>query len=151
MDTYPVEMVELINQRLGGYNDALGLRFVKAEPDEFVSEITITEDHHQPYGLVHGGLYCAMVETTCSTAAAINVFADNKSAVGLENSTSFLRSVRSGTLRCTATPLVKGRRSHVWEARIRDDQDRIVATGRVRMIILEPGARAGGETVGMKT
>jgi 1,4-dihydroxy-2-naphthoyl-CoA hydrolase len=151
MNEFPLEMVDLINQRLGGYNDTLGLRFVKAAHDEFVSEITITEDHHQPYGLVHGGLYCSMVETTCSTAAALNVFGEGKSAVGLENSTSFLRSVRSGTIRCTATPLVQGRRSHVWEARIRDEEDRIVATGRVRMLILEAGAQAGGEKVEMKS
>lgn len=151
MDAFPPEMVAMINQRLGGYNDTVGLRFVEAQPDEFVSEITITEGHHQPYGLVHGGLYCSMIETTCSTAAALNVFGDGKSAVGLENSTSFLRSVRSGTIRCTATPLVRGRRSHVWEARIHDDKDRVVATGRVRMIILEPGTQVDGEVVEMKT
>ena len=77
-------------------------------------------------------------------------FGEGKSAVGLENATAFLKSVRSGTLRCTATPLVRGRRSHVWEARVRDDRDRIVASGRVRMMILEPGTRADGEVVGMK-
>ncbi len=151
MDEFPAELVEMINLRLGGYNKALGLRFVKAARDEFVSELVIADEHQQPYGLVHGGVYCSMVESTCSTAAALNVFGEGKSAVGLENSTSFLRSVRSGTLRCTATPLVQGRRSHVWEARIHDDEDRIVATGRVRMLILEPGAQAGGETVEMKS
>lgn len=150
MPDFPENLLEMINQNLGGYNRTVGLRFIKAAEEEFVSEITITERHQQPYGLVHGGVYAAMIETTCSTGSALHVFAEGKSSVGLENTTSFLRAVRSGTLRCTARPLLLGKRSHVWEARIHDDQDRLAATGRVRMMILEPGAAAGGVTVELK-
>ncbi len=149
MDTFPENVVDLINANMGGYNTALGLRIVKATPDEFVGEIDISEKHLQPYGLVHGGVYAGMIETLCSTGAAINIFAENKNAVGLENTTSFLRAVRSGRLRCAARPLVLGKRSHVWEAEVRDDQDRLIATGRVRLLVLEPGAEVSGEVVGL--
>ena len=147
MPEFPEDVLEMINRNLGGYNNAIGLRFVKATEEEFVSEVVIGEHHLQPYGLVHGGVYAAMIETSCSTASALNVFAEGKSAVGLENNTSFLRAARSGTLRCTVRPLVMGRRSHVWEGRIQDDRERLVAVGRVRMIILEAGAAADGVTV----
>ena len=150
MIEFPENVLEIINQNLGGYNRAKGLRFIKATGEEFVSEMVIGEHHQQPYGLVHGGVYAAMIETSCSTASALNVFAEGKSTVGLENTTSFLRAVRSGTLRCTARPLVMGRRSHVWEARIHDDRGRLVATGRVRMMILEAGAEADGVTVELR-
>ena len=150
MPEFPENVVEMINQNLGGYNRVMGLRFIKADPDEFVSEIVIDDNHQQPYGLVHGGVYAAMIETTCSTGSALNVFAEGKNSVGLENTTSFLRAVRSGAIRCTARPLVMGRRSHVWEARIHDDRGRLAATGRVRMMILEPGAEADGVTVELK-
>ncbi len=143
----PPGVVELINTRLGGFNHHVGLRFVSAAKDAFVSEIDVEDHHLQPYGLVHGGVYTSMVETTCSTGAAVTVFPEGKSAVGLENSTSFLKAVRGGTLRCTARPLVTGARSHVWLADITDDQGRLVASGRVRMMILEPGASAGGKQV----
>ena len=149
MDAFPENVVDLINANMGGYNTALGLRIVKATPDEFVGEIDISEKHLQPYGLVHGGVYAGMIETLCSTGAAINIFAENKNAVGLENTTSFLRAVRSGRLRCAARPLVLGKRSHVWEAEVRDDQDRLIATGRVRLLVLEPGAEVSGEVVGL--
>ncbi len=69
----------------------------------------------------------------------------------LENTTTFLRAVRSGILRGTARPLVLGRRSHVWEASIQDDRRRRVAAGRVRLMVLEPGAEADGETVAMQS
>ncbi len=150
MDVFPENVVDLINERLGGYNNVIGLRFVAASPDMFVAELTIADQHLQPYGLVHGGVYAGMIESLCSTGAALSVWSEGKSTVGLENTTAFLRAVRSGVLRGTARPLARGRRSHVWEAEIKDDRDRLVASGRVRLMVLDPGAEADGETVAMK-
>jgi len=147
MDELPENTVAMINELAGGFNKLMGLHFVKAAPDEYVAEIMIDERHHQPYGIVHGGVYSSMIETLCSVGAALNVYSEGKSAVGLENSTSFLRAVRSGTLRCTARPLLTGRRSQVWEAQVTDDRERLIATGRVRLIILEQGSEADGITV----
>jgi len=146
----PENVVEMINARQGGYNRAMGLRFIRATLDEIEAEIEIAEQHLQPYGLVHGGVLSGMIESLCSTAAALNVLAEGRSTVGLENATSFLRAVRSGTLRCVARPLVRGRRSHVWEATIHDEGGRLVASGRVRMLVLEPGATADGEPVALR-
>jgi len=147
MDVFPENVVNLINERLGGYNSVIGLRFVEASPDRFVAELEIDERHLQPYGLVHGGVYAGMIESLCSTGAALSVWNEGQNTVGLENTTAFLRAVRSGTLRGTARPLARGRRSHVWEAEIKDDRDRLVASGRVRLMVLDPGAEADGETV----
>ena len=105
MDVFPDNVVDLINEHLGGYNTVIGLRFVEASPDEFVAELTIDDHHLQPYGLVHGGVYAGMIESLCSTGAALSVWAEGKSTVSLENTTAFLRAVRSGTLRGTARPL----------------------------------------------
>ena len=144
MDAFPDNVLELINANLGGFNNALGLRFTKAQPGEYVAELEIAERHLQPYGLVHGGVYAGMIETLCSTGAALTVWGESKSTVGLENNTSFLKAVRNGRLRCTARPLTLGKRSHVWQADIQDDQDRLVASGRVRLMVLEPGAAVAG-------
>ena len=148
--TEAADYAEQLNQHLGGYNKAMGLTFVRATPDEVVAEATIESHHLQPYGLVHGGVYAGMIETLCSAGAALSALADKRTTVGLENSASFLRGVRAGRLRGTAVPLARGRRSQVWEARIHDEQDRLVATGRVRLLCLEPGAEAAGETVRIK-
>jgi uncharacterized protein (TIGR00369 family) len=67
--------------------------------------------------------------------------------VGLENHTSFLRAVRSGKLTGVAKPIARGRRSHVWEANVSDEAGRLVASGRVRMMILEADAEVAGERV----
>jgi uncharacterized protein (TIGR00369 family) len=151
MPTFPENVLDLLNANMGGFNNALGLRFTKATPDEYAAEIEITDQHLQPYGLVHGGVYAAMIETLCSTGAALTVWEEKKHTVGLENNTSFLKAVRGGRLRCTARPLVLGKRSHVWEAGVHDDKDRLVAAGRVRLLVLEPGAQAAGAQVQMQT
>jgi 1,4-dihydroxy-2-naphthoyl-CoA hydrolase len=150
MNAFPDNVLELINANLGGFNNALGLQFTKADPDEYVAEIKITDRHLQPYGLVHGGVYAGMIETLCSTGAALTVWGENKTTVGLENNTSFLKAVRGGRLRCTARPLLLGKRTHVWEAGIHDDQGRLVASGRIRLMVLEPGAAVAGREVSMQ-
>lgn len=147
----PENAVEALNAMRGGFNESLGLRFTVVKYDEVVAELDVTPAHHQPYGLVHGGVYCAMIETLASAGAAVNAMASGQTTVGLENSTSFLRAVRDGTLTARATPLTRGRRTHVWEVIITDSEQRVAAKGRVRMICLEGGAAVAGETVKVKS
>lgn len=144
------DYTDQLNQLRGGYNEAMGLTFTRVTPEVVEAEIEIGAQHLQPYGLVHGGVYAAMIETVCSTAAAIRVMPQGKTTVGLENTTAFLRAVRGGKIRAHVEPLLIGKRTHVWQGKVFDDENRLVATGRVRMMILEEGAAAGGETIGIQ-
>lgn len=145
----PEELAERLNQFRGGFNEALDLRFVRASTEEIVAQVKVREDHHQPYGLVHGGVYASMIETVCSTGAALFAMPKGQTTVGLENTSSFLRATRSGTLTATATPVHTGNRSQVWRAQITDDEGRVVSTGQVRLMCLEPGAALAGQAVGV--
>ena len=137
-----------LNERLSGYDAAMGLRFVSATLSEIVAEMPVGATHLQPYGLVHGGVYAGIVETVCSVGAALNALNSGRSAVGLENATSFMKAARAGTtLRAVATPLVKGRRTQVWQARIEDQEGNLLAQGKVRLLCLESGAAMAGEAV----
>ena len=142
-----VDLAPILNEHLDGWNRAMGLRFVQVLPEEIIAELEIDGRHRQPYGLVHGGVYVSMVETVTSVGAALDARTHGASAVGLDNSTSFLHAVREGRLRATARPLSRGRRTQLWEAVITDGGERTVAVGRVRLLCLEPGAAAAGETV----
>jgi uncharacterized protein (TIGR00369 family) len=131
----------------GGLDDTLGFRMVKLAADEVIIEYDIDDRHRQPYGIVHGGVHCAAVETACSTGAGVYAMSRGQSVVGVENHTSFIHAVRAGRIRVTATPLTRGRRSQVWEATARDADNRVVSTGRVRLLCLEPGSQLAGRTV----
>ena len=150
MATEPEEkdLAALINEQLGGWNRAMGLSFSKATADEIVGELTVGDVHLQPYGIVHGGVHAGIIEAACSTGAAVWAMERGQSVVGLENATSFLRAARGGKLHVTARPVTRGRRSQVWEASVKDDSGRMLATGRVRLMCLEAGAEIAGKTVG---
>jgi len=142
------QATELSRYRLSGFDTAMGLEIVRASRDEVVMEYVTEERHLQGYGIAHGGIHCAIIESACSTGASLAASARGQAVVGVENHTSFIRAVRAGVkLRATATPITRGRRSQVWEATIRDEQDRIVATGRVRLLCLDPGTELAGERV----
>jgi len=133
-----------------GWDQTLGLRIVRASRDEVVAEYDVDARHHQPYGIVHGGVHCSVVESVCSTGAAMDAMARGQSVVGVENHTSFIRAVRSGRISVRATPITRGRRSQLWEAVARDAEGRVVSTGRVRLLCLDAGSELAGETVGAK-
>lgn len=144
-----LESLEFVNAHLGGFNRVMGLSFTRVGDDEVEGELTIAEQHLQPYGIVHGGVHTGIIEAACSTGAAVFAMKRGQSVVGLENSTSFLRAARDGKLRVRAVPVTRGRRSQVWEATVRDEQGRALATGRVRLLCMEPGEALAGKTVGM--
>lgn len=146
----PSALAEHLNSRRSGWNDAVDLVVVSAAGDRVEATLEITERHHQPYGIVHGGVYASVIESVCSIGAALDVLPSGYSAVGLENHTSFLRAVRGGRLSIVAEPLSRGRRSQLWQAEVRDEAGKLAATGRVRMLCLEPGAQLSGEPVSLR-
>jgi uncharacterized protein (TIGR00369 family) len=143
-------MVNQLNQKLGGWDANMGLEVLSATRDEVVGELEIRPLHLQPYGVVHGGVYASLIESLASIGGAIDAGSRGQSAVGLDNHTSFIRAVRSGRLRITATPLARGGRSQLWEGRIVDPKGRLVATGRVRLLCLDADTTLAGETVALK-
>lgn len=125
----------------------MGLHFIHATGDGVEAELEIGPEHLQAYGIVHGGVHSGVIETIASVGAALAALPRSQSVVGLENHTSFLLAVREGKLRASARPLMRGRRTQVWEAAVKDSAGRTVATGQVRFIALEAGTSLAGETV----
>ena len=90
----------------------------------------------QPMGIVHGGVYASIAETLASMGSAFAVGVDSGMVVmGQSNNTSFLRSVRSGTIRATATPRHQGRTTMVWQIDMLDDSDKLCATSQVTIAV----------------
>ncbi len=141
------ELSTVLNSWRKGFDAAVGFRYVRASRDEVVIEYDVDEHLLQPYGIVHGGVHCAAVESACSTGAGMDAMARGLAVVGVENHTSFIRAVRSGRIRVTAVPLTRGRRSQVWEATARNEGGEIVSTGRVRLLCLEAVSTLAGEKV----
>jgi 1,4-dihydroxy-2-naphthoyl-CoA hydrolase len=115
-----------------GLNKILGFALDEAGPDRVVMSWTIGPEHLQPYGIVHGGVYCSVVEASASVGAAIWFGARGK-VVGASNHTNFLRAARTGRLVATATPIHRGRSQQLWQVEILDDEQQLIARGEVRL------------------
>ena len=110
----------------------LGIRVVETSADLVRLEWDVTSDHHQPYGIVHGGVHCTAIETAASVGAAL-WFGDRGRVVGVSNQTDFLRAATEGTLSAVATPIHRGRSQQLWLVEITDEQHRLIARGQVRL------------------
>ena len=148
----PINAADAINaMHVGTWAGTMGLRMLHASGDEVVAELQVQPHHRQPHGIVHGGVYASVIESAASVGAALSAMSHGKTVVGLENHTSFIRAVRDGVLRVTAKPLTRGRRSQAWEVTIADAAGALVATGRVRLLVLDPDATVAGAEIGTKT
>ena len=100
--------------------------------------IDLDAEHHQPWGLVHGGVYTTAIETAASVGASTAAAEHGLVAVGVNNNTNFVRSTVSGGSPCTPTAVQQGRTAQLWEVRVTDDDDRLVAVGQVRLQNVTP-------------
>jgi len=131
-----------------GWVQAMGMTITHATKDEVRAELTVGQQHLQGYGIIHGGVHCGIIETLSSMGAYLFAREMGKQVVGLENSTSFIRAVRAGAkLHAVARPVTRGRQTQVWQAQVLDEEERLVATGRVRLLCLEPDQSLAGEQV----
>ena len=112
-----------------------GFELTDASPDHAEGRLEISEHHHQPYGAVHGGVYCMMIETLASTGAALWAMEQGMpGAMGVSNKTDFLRPATDGVLLGRATPIHRGRTQQLWQVDITREADgKLVAQGQVRM------------------
>jgi 1,4-dihydroxy-2-naphthoyl-CoA hydrolase len=112
-----------------------GIELTEATPDLAVGRLTINENHHQPYGVVHGGVYCTLSETVASTGAAVWAMAQGMAgAVGVSNTTDFIRATTSGVIVAEATPIHRGRTQQLWRVNIvREEDGKLAAQSQVRL------------------
>jgi uncharacterized protein (TIGR00369 family) len=122
-----------------GFDNKLGLNYLDVTPDGGKAVLEIHDKLLQPWGIVHGGVYCSIVEGLASVSAQVWLTANGEGhVVGVNNNTDFLRAISAGTLTAVSTPIHRGRRQQLWSITITDDQDRLVARGQVRLQNLPP-------------
>ncbi|MFB1298335.1 PaaI family thioesterase [Mycobacterium sp. pW049] len=124
-----------VRESLGaGFDKELGLTYLEMTPDGGRAQLAITQKLLQPWGIVHGGVYCAVIESMASVSGHVWLSENGGgTVVGVNNNTDFLRAIRSGTVTATSTPIHRGRRQQLWLITITDETDRTVARGQVRL------------------
>ncbi len=118
--------------------DLLDIQFEEITATHVSGSVAADERHHQPWGIVHGGLYATVIETFATTGAFEAVKDRDQQAMGVSNATDFLRPHRSGRLHVLADPIQQGRTQQLWQVEIRrPEDDKLVARGQVRLQNIE--------------
>ena len=132
--------LQTFNKHLAGtLPELLGMKFITLEPDRVVAELTIRDDLRTVGGALHGGTLMAFADTVGAAATIVNL-TGGATTTTLESKTNFFAAGRSGVVRAEATPLHKGRRTHVWQTRITDESGRMLSLTLQTQMVLEPKA-----------
>jgi len=138
----PYTLEELDQQSRGCMVEYVDIRFSEIGPDYLRATMPVDHRTWQPYGLLHGGATVVLAETLGSVGAMCCVDTGRYYCVGQEINANHLRSARSGRVTGTARPIHLGTRSHVWEIRIEDEKQRLVAVSRMTLAVVEGQAPA---------
>jgi 1,4-dihydroxy-2-naphthoyl-CoA hydrolase len=117
---------------------AAGLALDEVTGTRVTGHMVLGSDHHTPWGIVHGGVYATAVETAASVGANAAVRDRGQVAVGITNTTHFLRSLSTGLVHVEATALNQGRSQQLWRVDITDEARRLVAHGELRLQNIDP-------------
>jgi 1,4-dihydroxy-2-naphthoyl-CoA hydrolase len=128
----------IAERQKGTLSDVLGIRWVEADKDRLVAEITIRDDLRTIGGALHGGAIMAFADTVGATATFINL-PPGASTTTIESKTNFFSAGRAGVVRAECTPLHKGRRTMVWQTRITDEGGRLLAQVIQTQMVLTAG------------
>lgn len=129
---------------LGAFAASVALRWESFARERTTAYAIIDEYHHQPYGIVNGGVWCTIAEAVASVAGFLLVAADGKIVVGINNNSDFVRSFERGRVDVEAVALQAGRTQQLWEIRIRrHDDGRLLSRSTVRLQVTDAPTVAG--------
>ena len=112
---------------------ATGLEFTEVTGTRVAGSIDVGPDHHTPWGVVHGGVYCTVVESAASIGASTAVAERGQFSVGVSNQTDFLRPMTAGRLDVVAEPVQQGKTLQLWLVTLAREDGKLVARGQVRL------------------
>jgi 1,4-dihydroxy-2-naphthoyl-CoA hydrolase len=112
----------------------LGMVLDEISSTRVTAHLDLGPQHHTPWGVVHGGVYTTVIESVASVGASAAVVELGQFAVGVNNTTDFLRSMRAGRVDVVAEPVIQGRVQQLWDVIItRHEDGKAIAQGRVRL------------------
>ena len=113
---------------------ASGFVVTEVSGTRVAGHVELGPDQHTPWGVVHGGVYCTVIESAASIGASAAVIDLGQFAVGVNNTTDSLRAMTEGRVDVVAEPIQQGRTQQLWQVLItRADDGALVARGQVRL------------------
>jgi 1,4-dihydroxy-2-naphthoyl-CoA hydrolase len=115
----------------------IGIEFTLVGDDFIEAKMPVDSRTQQPFGLLHGGASVTLAETLGSVAATCCVDHETQYCVGLDINANHIKSAKQGYVYGTTRPIHIGKRTHVWEIRIVNEQKELVCISRITMAVID--------------
>ncbi len=123
-------------EEMGGVAEVLGIEIESMAADRVVATMPVTSDHHQPFGILHGGVSVVLAESAASVGGYLAA-PKGHTAVGIEINANHVRSMREGRLTAVATPVHTGRTTQVWEIELTDQDGALICISRCTLAVVK--------------
>ena len=117
------------------FDALLGTEWLDDDPDHARVRLPMRDDLRQPVGLLHGGVMSSLIESVCSRATALAVVPNGMMAMGQSISVNFIRPITEGHAEVQAKARHRGRTTWIWEAEVRDAEDRLCALAQMTIAV----------------
>jgi uncharacterized protein (TIGR00369 family) len=123
------------DEATSNFDATVGTEWLSLDPDDARCRVGVRDELRQPYGILHGGVYSTLVESLCSYATALAVHEAGNIAMGQSIEVSFLRPISAGHAEVRAVARHRGRTTWVWQAEVRDDEERLCGLAKMTMAV----------------
>ncbi len=120
---------------LSHFDALLGTEWLDDDPEHARVRVPMRDELRQPVGLLHGGVMSSLIESVCSRATALAVLDEGMAAMGQSISVSFIRPITEGHAEVKAKARHRGRTTWVWDAEVRDADDRLCALAQMTIAV----------------
>ncbi|MEE9190270.1 MAG: hotdog fold thioesterase [Candidatus Neomarinimicrobiota bacterium] len=115
----------------------IGIEFTDIGDDFVCGKMPVDHRTKQPLGMLHGGASAAFAETLASVASTLQVDLEKQYCVGLDINANHIRSVKSGWVFGEANPIHLGKKTQIWQIKIKNEKGEMVCISRMTMAVLD--------------
>ncbi len=132
-----IDLKSLNDLTTGNLSGHVGIEYIEIGSDYLIAKMPVDERTIQPAGILHGGASVVLAETLGSVASFYCLDPEQKKLpVGLEISANHIKSVSSGWVYGKVTPKHIGRRTHLWQIEITNDDGQLVCLSKITVMII---------------
>lgn len=128
---------EHLNTHRVNMMEHLDITFLEVSEEQLVAQMPVDHRTQQPMGLLHGGASAVLAETLGSVGSLCFIDSSTQAPVGLEINCNHIRSAKSGLVTGTCKPIHLGKKTHVWDIRIENDEKQLVCVSRLTVAIID--------------
>lgn len=128
---------DILNSSKNTIVQHIGIEFTEIGEDFLKARMPVDERTRQPFGILHGGASVTLAETMGSVASRLCEVDPKKRCVGIEINANHIRPVYEGYVYGIVTPVNIGRKIHIWDIKITNEDGKLVCVSRLTVSIVD--------------